>query len=189
MPGWKPPARATPARGFAVVAAEVRGLALRSASAAKEIKALIEASGRQVKDGVDLVGETGQALTRIVAEISRINAIVNEIAQGAQQEAGSLDEVNVAIREMDGVTQQNAAMAEQSTAATQSLTQEAARLSELVGRFRIGGPMSDARLRAELAALAPDARRTTAPAPPRRAAGLKVAAALRPAPKRGWGEF
>ncbi len=124
-------------RGFAVVASEVRGLALRSAQAAREIKSLIETSNQQVKSGVDLVGETGQALGRIVVEISRINAIVNDIAQGAKAQASGLDEVNIAIREMDGATQQNAAMAEQSTAATQSLTLEATRLSDLVGRFQV----------------------------------------------------
>jgi methyl-accepting chemotaxis protein len=163
-------------KGFAVVAAEVRGLALRSAGAAKEIKTLIEASGRQVKDGVDLVGETGQALTRIVAEISRINAIVNEIAQGAQEQAGSLDEVNVAIREMDGATQQNAAMAEQSTAATQSLTHEAARLSDLVGRFRIGGATCDA-------------RRLSAPPAQSDIAPRRAAAHGRAATARDWSGF
>jgi methyl-accepting chemotaxis protein len=154
-------------KGFAVVAAEVRGLAQRSAGAAKEIKTLIEASGRQVKDGVDLVGETGRALSRIVDEISRISAVVNDIALGAQEQAGNLEEVNVAIREMDGVTQQNAAMAEQSTAATLSLTQEATRLSQLVGRFQIGGAAQGARP-ATAASVTPAAHRRAEA--PRRAA-------------------
>jgi len=101
-------------KGFAVVAAEVRALALRSAEAAKEIKALITASGDQVANGVGLVAETGAALKRIGSEISRINGIVNQIASGARDQSSSLDEVNIAIREMDRTTQQNAAMVEQS---------------------------------------------------------------------------
>ena len=144
-------------KGFAVVASEVRALALRSAEAAKEIKRLISASSDQVENGVALVGETGAALKRIGAEISRINGIVNQIAHGARDQASSLDEVNIAIREMDRTTQQNAAMVEESTASTQSLSRDAARLAELVSQFGAGRVLSEPRLRRELQAAAPHA--------------------------------
>ncbi len=125
-------------RGFAVVASEVRALAQRSADAAKEIKTLISASGRQVETGVKLVGETGQSLTRIIDRVSELNGVVGEIAASAQDQATSLHEVNAAINQMDQTTQQNAAMVEQSTAASHSLAGEAEELSNLVGQFAIG---------------------------------------------------
>jgi len=125
-------------RGFAVVASEVRALAQRSAEAAKEIKALISASTTQVKEGVELVGQTGQALQRIVGQVSEITALVSEIAASAQEQATGLTQVNTAVNQMDQVTQQNAAMVEQSTAASHSLAQEAQQLATLVGRFQIG---------------------------------------------------
>ena len=125
-------------KGFAVVASEVRALALRSAEAAKQIKALIASSGAQVATGVKLVGESGAALAHIVSEVSHINEIVNEIATGANEQTTALDSVSEAVGKMDEATQQNAAMVEQSTAATQSLSREAERLAELVGQFSIG---------------------------------------------------
>ena len=105
-------------RGFAVVASEVRALAQRSAEAAKEIKGLISTSGQQVEQGVDFVGQTGEALSRIVAQVAEIDVIVGEIAASAQEQASGLDEVNIAVNQMDQVTQQNAAMVEESTAAS-----------------------------------------------------------------------
>ncbi|MDD2706228.1 MAG: methyl-accepting chemotaxis protein, partial [Acidocella sp.] len=104
-------------RGFAVVATEVRALAQRSADAAKEIKALISTSGAQVETGVKLVGETGHALSRIVAQVERLNTLVTDIAGSAAEQATGLAEVNTAVNQMDQVTQQNAAMVEESTAA------------------------------------------------------------------------
>ncbi|MGH6955246.1 MAG: methyl-accepting chemotaxis protein, partial [Caulobacteraceae bacterium] len=125
-------------KGFAVVASEVRALAQRSADAAKEIKALISASTQQVGQGVDLVGQTGQSLERIVGQVAEITGVVSEIAASAQEQATGLQEVNTAVNQMDQVTQQNAAMVEQSTAASHSLSQEAGELARLVGRFKVG---------------------------------------------------
>jgi methyl-accepting chemotaxis protein len=125
-------------RGFAVVATEVRALAQRSADAAKEIKALISASGQQVDSGVKLVGETGKALARIVEQVGQLNNLVGDIAASAQEQATGLNQVNTAVNQMDQVTQQNAAMVEEATAASHSLAGEAEELSRLVGQFSIG---------------------------------------------------
>jgi len=125
-------------KGFAVVASEVRALAQRSADAAKEIKALISASTQQVDSGVKLVGETGQALERIVAQVAEINGVVAEIAASAQEQSTGLHEVNSAVNQMDQVTQQNAAMVEESTAASHSVASEAQSLVELLARFDVG---------------------------------------------------
>jgi methyl-accepting chemotaxis protein len=130
-------------RGFAVVATEVRALAQRSADAAKEIKTLISASTQQVASGVKLVSETGQALGRIVTQVSQLNNLVTELAASAKEQASGLGEVNSAVNQMDQVTQQNAAMVQQATAASHSLEGEAAELARLVGQFRIGQEQAD----------------------------------------------
>ncbi|GAA0387273.1 methyl-accepting chemotaxis protein [Brevundimonas terrae] len=124
-------------RGFAVVASEVRALAQRSAAAAKEIKTLISASGTQVSQGVNLVGQTGDALGRIVDRVAQIDSLVREIAASAQEQATGLAQVNAAVNQMDQVTQQNAAMVEESTAACHALASEAADLSASVARFEV----------------------------------------------------
>ena len=125
-------------RGFAVVASEVRALAQRSADAAKEIKSLISASSQEVETGVKLVGDTGDSLSGIVAKVLEISDLVGEIAASAQEQAGGLNEVNAAVNQMDTVTQQNAAMVEESTAASHSLAVETAELTRLVSQFDIG---------------------------------------------------
>ncbi|MBP7701546.1 MAG: HAMP domain-containing protein [Phenylobacterium sp.] len=125
-------------KGFAVVASEVRALAQRSAEAAKEIKTLINASSAQVGQGVDLVAETGKALQRIASQVAEINASVSEIAASAQEQAVGLQQVNTAVNQMDQVTQQNAAMVEESTAASHALANEAVELARLMGQFSIG---------------------------------------------------
>ena len=129
-------------RGFAVVASEVRALAQRSADAAKEIKTLISASTQQVNVGVNLVGQTGEALTSIASNVTEITGLVNEIAASAQEQATGLHEVNATVSQMDHVTQQNAAMVEQTTAAMRSLREEASELARLFSRFQIGVPVS-----------------------------------------------
>jgi methyl-accepting chemotaxis protein len=126
-------------RGFAVVAQEVRALAQRSAEAAKEIKTLISTSSQQVDAGVTLVGQTGEALSRIVGRVAAIDDLVRQISSSSQEQASGLAEVNTAVNHMDQVVQQNAAMVEEATAATYSLKGETAQLVSLVGRFRIGG--------------------------------------------------
>ena len=125
-------------RGFAVVASEVRALAQRTADAAKEIKALISASTQQVASGVSLVGETGRSLERIVGQVAELSRVVVEIAASAQEQATALNEVNSAVNQMDQTTQQNAAMVEQSTAASQALAIETEELAELMGAFNLG---------------------------------------------------
>ena len=125
-------------KGFAVVASEVRALAQRSSEAAKQIKTLIKTSGEHVGAGVKFVGESGEALKRIVDQVVQINGLVTEMAQAAEQQSTGIEQVNVAVGQMDQVTQQNAAMVEQSTAASRNLAQETKALSDLVGFFSVG---------------------------------------------------
>ncbi|KAA0682191.1 PAS domain S-box protein [Neorhizobium sp. P12A] len=126
-------------KGFAVVAQEVRELAQRSASAAKEIKALITTSSQLVKNGVDLVGQTGKALEEIVVQVGDINLNVSAIVDASKEQATGLKEINHAVNSMDQATQQNAAMVEESTAASHKLTAEAEELRALLSQFHVGG--------------------------------------------------
>jgi len=131
-------------RGFAVVAQEVRELAQRSATAAKEIKELIVSSASEVKSGVELVTETGHSLETIDAIITQINEHMNAIAMSSKEQSTGLSEINVAVNQMDQITQQNAAMSEENTAATSSLAEEANSLSEIVRMFDVGQPANQA---------------------------------------------
>jgi methyl-accepting chemotaxis protein len=177
-------------RGFAVVASEVRALAQRSAQAAKEIKGLIETSSRQVAQGVDLVNKTGGTLTRIVGQVSAVTDVVSVIATSAREQATGLHQINSAINEMDSVTQRNAAMVEQSTAASHGLLQDAQALGDLVGRFHIGD-----RRPHQVSAAPPVQRVRSAPSASRPAALRSASSAatarkLAPEPaSEGWEEF
>ena len=124
-------------RGFAVIASEVRALAQRSSDAAKAIKTLILASGQQVERGVQLVGQTGQVLTVIAAQVSEVVSVVFEIATDAGQQASGLSQVNEAVDLMEQVTQQNATMVKDSTAASHALAQDTEHLSRLAARFKL----------------------------------------------------
>ena len=124
-------------KGFAVVASEVRALAQRSAEAAKDVKDRINASSGQVEAGVEMVGETGKALDRIIGHITGISELIEGIALGADQQSAGLTQVNTAVSEMDGVTQQNAAMVEEATAAARSLAGEADELARQIGEFKL----------------------------------------------------
>ncbi len=124
-------------RGFAVVASEVRALAGRSADAAREIKALIQASGQQVDQGSALVGHAGQTIHELVDSVRRVSDIMGEITASAQAQSHSVAQVSQAMGELDGMTQQNAALVEESSAAATSLREQAARLTHAVGQFRL----------------------------------------------------
>ncbi len=161
-------------KGFAVVAQEVRELAQRSANAAKDIKTLIGRSSAEVEAGVTLVTATGEALGLIQGHVIKINEHVHSIATAAKEQSTGLSEVSMAVNAMDQVTQQNAAMVEESTAATNRLADEASNLSRLIARFNLGtgGPAASAYS-------APRATRDSGPAasPARKLVG-KVAAAF-----------
>jgi methyl-accepting chemotaxis protein len=124
-------------KGFAVVASEVRSLAGRSASASKEIKALISESAMQVQSGATLVKQAGDTLKNIVESVQQVAGIVSEIASASQEQAVGIDEVNTAIAQMDEVTQQNAALVEENTAAAQSMVDQARALEQLMSFFTI----------------------------------------------------
>lgn len=124
-------------KGFAVVASEVRSLAGRSASASKEIKALISESANQVQVGAGLVNQAGETLRNIVASVQQVAKIVAEISTASQEQATGIDEVNTAITQMDEVTQQNAALVEENTAAAQSMLEQARALEKLMSFFTI----------------------------------------------------
>ncbi|MCR5879032.1 PAS domain-containing methyl-accepting chemotaxis protein [Phenylobacterium sp. J367] len=174
-------------RGFAVVASEVRALAQRSADAAKEIKTLISTSTQQVGEGVALVGRTGEALERIVGQVSDITSVVTDIAASAAEQATGLAEVNTAVNQMDQVTQQNAAMVEQSTAAGHALAQETHQLGELIARFKVAGVGAPQTVRPKAAPAAPAPSRH---AELRRAAAGGAALKLAPAGQAdSWEEF
>jgi len=126
-------------RGFAVVANEVRTLAQRSASAAREIKGLIGASTERVDTGSRLVQDAGSTMSEIVGSVQRVNDIIAEISAASSEQSGSIGQINGSVTQLDQVTQQNAALVEESAAAAESLRDQAATLSDVLGRFRLPG--------------------------------------------------
>jgi len=128
-------------RGFAVVAAEVRTLAQRSAQAAREIKTLIQASTEQVESGADLVRTAGETMHDIVGSVDRVATLINQIAHATQEQSQGVGTVHHAVTQLDQMTQQNAALVEESAAAAASLKDQALALAGVVGRFRLqSGP-------------------------------------------------
>jgi len=126
-------------RGFAVVAGEARSLAQRSAGAAREIKTLIGASVERVETGAKLVQEAGESMTDIVSSVQRVTDIIGEITAAASEQSDGIGQVNQSVVELDQMTQQNAALVEQSAAAAESLRDQAEQLAQAVGRFKITG--------------------------------------------------
>ncbi|HEY9064464.1 MAG TPA: methyl-accepting chemotaxis protein [Burkholderiaceae bacterium] len=158
-------------RGFAVVAGEVRSLAQRSAEAAKEIKSLIGTSVDKVEDGSRLVADAGQTMKEIVGSVQRVSDIIGEITAAASEQSEGIGQVNGAVVQLDQMTQQNAALVEQSAAAAESLKEQAAKLAQVVGTFKISSTetRAPAVLDKPVAALAPNAAGAPAPKAPLRA--------------------
>ena len=132
-------------KGFAVVATEVRNLAERSAQAAREIGELIVGSGREVHHGVEMVSQTQSSLARILAKANELATMISDIAGGASRQAEAIEQVSGVIAGLDMMTQQNAALVEESTAASHSLANESERLASVVGRFDFGGAAAQSR--------------------------------------------
>ena len=137
-------------RGFAVVAQEVRSLASRSAEAAKEIKTLIQDSVGKVEHGSRLVNDSGHTLEDIVASVKKVTDIVAEIAAASAQQSSGIEQVNKSVIQMDGMTQQNAALVEQAAAATQSLSDQAQRLNTMLAKYIVSDHAEAPAMQAEL---------------------------------------
>ncbi|MGO9947871.1 MAG: methyl-accepting chemotaxis protein [Steroidobacteraceae bacterium] len=169
-------------RGFAVVASEVRNLASRSAEAAKEIKTLIKDSVGKVTEGTKLVDDSGKVLAEIVMRVKKVTDVMAEIASSSREQASGIEQVNKAITMMDDVTQQNAALVEEASAAAQALTEQASSLTQLIARYRVEESGSEDAPRSALrpAAAAPAVERRAANRPltgKKRAAAPEIAAA------------
>jgi methyl-accepting chemotaxis protein len=154
-------------RGFAVVATEVRNLAGRSATAAKEIKGLIQDSVKKVTDGSVLVTQSGQTLEQIVTSVKKVSDIVAEIAAASREQSLGIEQVGRAVMQMDELTQQNAALVEQATAASQHMAVEAGGLNEMMSRYDFGGIVHGAPAGSDSTAAVPAAASAPRPAAPR----------------------
>jgi methyl-accepting chemotaxis protein len=167
-------------RGFAVVASEVRNLASRSAEAAKEIKTLIQDSVGKVTEGTKLVDESGKALAEIVVRVKKVTDVMAEIASSSREQASGIEQVNKAITMMDDVTQQNAALVEEASAAAQALSEQASNLTQLIARYKVGESAAGDAPR-DAAPARPKALAST-PAVERRAPSRPLTGKKRPAP-------
>ncbi len=170
-------------KGFAVVAQEVRQLAQRSAQAASDIKTLIQDSNSQVKDGVQLVNQAGEALGDIVGSIGKVTGIVREISSASQEQAAGIQEINSSVTNMDEMTQQNSALVEESSAAARALSDQAGKLAELMAFFKLDN--AAAQVRHPSTATRPLA--SSGPARPIRQA--RQPKMTLPASDDGWSEF
>jgi methyl-accepting chemotaxis protein len=166
-------------RGFAVVASEVRNLASRSAEAAKEIKALINDSVGKVTEGTKLVDESGKVLAEIVGRVKKVTDVMAEIASSSREQASGIEQVNKAITMMDDVTQQNAALVEEASAASQALTEQASNLTQLISRYKLPAVAHSA---PEEARGAPERRSPNRPLTGKRPAPAAAHAATAPRP-------
>ena len=166
-------------KGFAVVASEVRSLAGRSASASKEIKTLIQESGAQVQSGAALVNEAGSSLGEIVSANTEVNKLISSIASATKEQATGIEEINGAVTQMDEMTQQNAALVEENTAAAQSLVDQAGQLRQLVSFFNIGEAVAES----PSTSTARPAAKPTVVAAKKSAAAAKKDYKIVPAPK------
>jgi methyl-accepting chemotaxis protein len=168
-------------RGFAVVAGEVRNLAQRSAQAAKEIKGLIGASVDKVTVGTELVNQAGQTMSEIVENVVRVRDIIGEIASASGEQAEGVNQINAAVSNLDQMTQQNAALVEESAAAASSMNDQAARLAEVVRIFRLDGGAASASIAALTAGELQQRREPKLEVAPKPAPVAKPVAAAKPA--------
>ncbi|MFS2117318.1 methyl-accepting chemotaxis protein, partial [Herbaspirillum frisingense] len=127
----------TQGRGFAVVAGEVRNLAQRAAAAAKEIKLLIDNSVDKVESGNLLVKKAGQTMAEVVESVQRVNDLMGDIASASVEQSSGLQQISMAVKQLDDVTQQNATLVEQTSSASDSMQEQADRLAQLVGEFKL----------------------------------------------------
>ncbi|TQS73131.1 HAMP domain-containing protein [Rhodobacteraceae bacterium] len=177
-------------RGFAVVASEVRALAQRSSDAAREIAKLISSSSDQVKRGVGLVGQAGEALDGIQKSVAEITVVVSEITSSSHEQSSGISEINIAVKELDQVTQQNAAMFEQTSATSQSLSGEAQSLMDVLSLFQLAedhaaSPVKASSPQTPRSSVPPRAQTPQSAKPAPKAKSLPVQKAKPPAPRAG----